>query len=242
MALISLIHPSRGRADKAHAAATFWISQAGVNIDYILSIDQDDSELHKYQLWFELLREVYTEKGHRLRICVNKNRSAVGAINYGAKFSECNMLVVMSDDFEAPENWGKKLLDRTYNKFDWIAKTPDGIQKWIITLPIMDRAYYKRFGYIYHPGYLHMFCDTEITCVADLTGRKITLDITFTHNHYSTGKTPKDEVSIRADKTWNQGEALFIERAKRKFDLKETPGKITSPDYINWMRNKGITI
>ena len=83
-----------------------------------------------------------------------------------------------------------------------------------------------------------MFCDTELSCVADLTGRKIEANIPFVHNHYSIGKSEKDEVSIKADKTWGQGEKLFIERYKKNFDLKETPGRIESPEYLNWIKNK----
>lgn len=240
--VISLIHPSRQRPSQAHAAATYWMGRAGTSIDYLLSIDRGDPDDAEYSDMFDLLKELNVEYGHRLRICINKNRSAVDAINYAATFADGNIFVVMSDDFMPPENWAKTLIDNTFNKMDWIAKTPDGIQSWLITLPIMDRAYYNRFGYIYHPDYAHMFCDTELTCVADLTGRKITLDIPFTHNHYSTGRSQKDEVSIKADKTWDQGQALFIERAKRNFDLKEVTSKIMSPDYVNWMRSKGIKV
>lgn len=227
--MISLIHPSRNRPAQAKQAYTNWLGNAGCDVEYILVTDVTEPNKMGYIQ-------------NDINFYVRDNRSAVDAINNGSKEATGDILVVMSDDFEAPKDWGKKIMEATKGKTDWIAKTPDGIQKWIITLPIMDRKYYNRFGYIYHPDYLHMFCDTELTAVADLTGRKIALDIPFVHNHYSTGKSVKDEVSIRADATWAQGEKLFLERAKRKFDLNETPGKITSPDYINYLRSKGVTI
>lgn len=227
---ISLLHPSRSRPEKALQASTKWRELAGIECEYILSLDGDD---HKFDEYFE------TIKGHKV---VSINRSAVDAINNAAKIATGDILVVMSDDFDCPENWAIKIIEQTKGKTDWIAKTWDGIQKWIITLPIMDRAYYNRFDYIYYPEYLHMFCDTEITCVADITGRKISLDIPFSHNHYSTGKTVRDEVSIRADATWDQGEKLFLERAKRNFDLVNPPGRVTSQEYINWMKMKGVLV
>lgn len=234
---ISLIHPSRSRADKAFMAAIKWLDSSGGHVEYILSFDQDQKV--EYNNRFSNLYHV--RQSHFKFVC-EKNRSAVDAINNGAKVATGDIIVVMSDDFDCPQGWAKMITDKVQGKTDWIAKTPDGIQKWIITLPIMDRVYYNRFGYIYHSDYLHMFCDTELTCVADLTGRKIELNIPFVHNHYSTGKTVKDEVSIRADKTWEQGERTFIQRAVKHFDLKETPGKITSPDYVNYLRSKGIRI
>ena len=117
-------------------------------------------------------------------------------------------------------------------------KTWDGTQGWIITLPIMDRTYYNRFGYIYYPEYLHMFCDTELTAVADLTARKITSDLKFMHNHYSVTGTGMDEISQRADRTWQQGERLFIDRYKFNFGLTNPPGKVTDTRYISWFNSK----
>lgn len=229
--MISLLHPSRGRPEKSFLNAKEWIEKAGCEVELILSLDKSDGANQLYAPSY---------LGFANHILIEDNDSVVQATNKAAAISKGDILVFMSDDFVCPDNWALKIIQQTQDKTDWIAKTWDGIQKWIITMPIMDRTYYNRFGYIYYPEYLHMFCDTELTCVADLTGRKINLDIPFTHNHYSTGKSVKDEVSIRADATWDQGEKLFVERAKRNFDLINPPGKITSQEYINWMKMKGV--
>lgn len=233
--MITLICPSRQRPKKMFDTIQTWLKKSSSvePLEIIISLDIDDPELGTYWQMFEEINVI------RIK---NNNRSAVDAINKAASCSSGNILIVVSDDFDCPEEWDKKILDATKGHTDWIIKTWDGIQKWIITLPIMDRAYYNRFGYIYFPEYLHMFCDTELSCVADLTGRKINLDVPFTHNHYSTGKSVKDNVSIKADATWNQGEHLFLERAKRKFDLVNPVGKVTSLEYINWMRTKGVSV
>ncbi len=111
----------------------------------------------------------------------------------------------------------------------------------------MDRVYYNRFGYIYHPEYLHLFADTHMTCVADLLNRKITIPMEFEHRHYSAGRTnsaKKDEVSVKADSTWSHGERLFLHFAKQHFQipLPEIKGSIKSDDYINWMKGKGVRV
>jgi hypothetical protein len=192
----------------AYNTARRWLRSAECNVEHILSVDQDDKALEDYYRLF---------KGWN--IIVNENRSAVDAINEGAKISQGRILIVISDDFDCPAAWGKQILDTTVGKRDWIMKTPDGIQKRIITLPIMDRSYYNRFGYIYFPEYRHMWADTELTDVAEFTGRLIRANIPFEHNHYSIGKNGKDEVSIRADATYEDGKKLYNERKKHNFYL-----------------------
>lgn len=206
--MISLIHPSRSRIKKSKATLYDWTRMAkGRAFELIVSIDSDDPQLEDYKSW-------YTDK-----VIVNKNRSAVDAINNAAKGAKGDIFIVVSDDTEPIEDWDLKILKEVGDKKYWILKTQDGIQPWIITFPILDSAYYHRFGYIYHPDYLHMFCDTELTCVADITGRKITSNLIFKHNHYSVTKEQPDEINRKADATWAQGEKLFLERYKRNFDL-----------------------
>lgn len=232
--MISIIHPSRGRPEQGLKTFNKWITwivRYGIEYEYILSLDMDDPYNYQYALGFT---------GGVCCIMYKSNRSAIDAINNAAKVAKGDILIQIADDFDCPQDWGKQIIEATKGKTDWILKTPDGIQPWIITLPIMDRAYYNRFGYIYHPGYLHMFCDTELTCVADLTGRKITANIPFKHNHYSVGGAVKDAISERADKTWEQGEKLFLSRYRQNFGLTDMPGRIQDQGMLNWIKSKGI--
>lgn len=221
--MISLIHPSRGRSQRAFEAARNWVNSAGVEVEYILSLDIDDPVRYLNPFGKTL---------------INNNRSAVDAINNAAKISTGEIIVVMSDDFDCPMDWGVSIIQEANGRKDWIMKTQDGTQGWIITLPIMHRDYYNRFGYVYYPEYRHMFCDTELTAVADLTGRKISSSLLFKHKHYSVTGGERDEVSIRADSTWSQGERLFIERYKTLFGLTNPPGRITDTQYLTWLRGK----
>lgn len=199
---------------------------AGVKTEYILSLDKNEPLIQEYANLFDYGQFIE-----------NNNSSVVDAINVGVKSVSGNIIIVMSDDTECPDNWGQKLLEVVDGKTDFILKTKDGIQPWIITMPIMDRTYYNRFGYIYYPEYKHMFCDTELTCVADILGRKIESNLLFPHKQYSvTGEKP-DEINRRADKTWDQGEKLFLERYKKNFDLPQG-GKIQDSNMINWLLRK----
>lgn len=237
MKSISIIHPSRNRPEMAANTARKWLACAkdAGRIEYILSLDYDDGMKEDYRKAFRTMPGVVFH--------FFGNRSAIDAINVAAEISTANLLVIVSDDFDCPMNWDEMLLIALEKESDFIVKTKDGCQPWIITLPIMDRAYYNRFGYIYYPEYSHMFCDTEMSHVADLLGRKIELDIVFAHHHYTTGKTKQDAINDKNNATWGQGEQLYLERLKRNFDLKEFSGKLScAKHHIHWLQQKGITV
>lgn len=232
--MISLLHPSRGRPQQAYDTAKKWIEKAGQKVEYILSVDNDEAKLYE-----PIFLQLHKDFGFCVKLIANETRSAVGAINGAAMLSVGDILMVLSDDFDCFDNWGVALLKELEGKEDFILKTQDGIQDWIITMPIMDRKYYNRFGYVYYPEFRHMFCDTFLTCVADLTGRKIESNLLFKHNHYSIAGG-KDSVSERADKTWEHGEKLFLELARKNYLLKpdQIKGKIKSETYSNWIKQR----
>lgn len=213
---ISVIHPSKGRPEIAWRTIEKWLNYADIEIEYILSLDSDDAH------WYVgfLKPEWLGFENPKVIVKTYNNRSAVDAINNAAKDATGDLLVVVSDDFICPKYWSSKLLKALEGKSDFIVKTRDGLQPTLITLPILDREYYNRFGYIYFHGYVHMWSDTEMTAVGHMLGKVINVDMTFEHLHYSTGKSPKDEINVRNDLTWRQGEILFNERLKTNFGIK----------------------
>lgn len=226
---ISLLHPTRSRPEKSVDTLDKWIDSSSSyhELQLIVSLDGDDPLLEQYKQAYDSLAYI-----------VNKNRSCVDAINNAAKFATGDILIVVSDDTDCSQNWDLSLALDVQDKTDWILKTQDGIQQWIITCPIMDRAYYNRFGYIYNPEFNHMFCDTYMTAVADIAGRKLTSNLMFKHNHYSVNGTKPDEVHKKNDATWKQGEDTFI-RLMKEFTPEER-NKITDQPMKNWLRNHGV--
>ena len=224
--MISIIHPSRGRAKKSYDTIMKWMSSQSGNASFILSLDRNDPSLEEYFSWYG-----------NISMTINENRSAVDAINNAAKIASGGILMVVSDDTECFPNWDIALLKEVEGKTDWILKTQDGIQDWIITMPVMDRAYYSRFGYIYDPDFLHMFCDTWLTVQADISGRKLSSNILFPHLNGSIN----DDLRKRCDSTWNQGEETFIRKVHAT--PTEQLKKITDSGMKNWIRQKtGIRI
>lgn len=212
---IYIIHPSRSRPVQAYATYCNWMKKADnpANIHYLLSIDTDQKAVYQKQF------------GSTFHYVVAGNHSAITAINIASKFVEIavaeenHLFIVVSDDFDCPEHWDTLLLAELAGKSDFIVKTQDGLQPTLITLPIMDRIYYNRFGYIYHPEFLHLHADEEMTIVALMLGRYIKSDLMFEHCHYTTGKFKKDAISVRNDKTWAHGQTTLNRHAKNNFGI-----------------------
>lgn len=216
---ISVIHPSRGRPQQAFETAKKWfrdnIDQGGT--EYILSLDKDDYTYHYSSLFKELTGTWFGE----LKVIVNNNTSAIEAINNAAKTATGELFIIISDDFDCPQHWDTLLLNELSGKSDFLVKTQDGLQPVLITMPIMDRIYYNRFGYIYNTGYSHMYADQELTAVGHMLGRVISSNLLFPHNHYTTGKTAEDHINKKNDATYPQGLAHFSERLKSNFGISQ---------------------
>lgn len=242
MSQFSILHPSRGRPEKSFATISNWRHQAGQDVEVIVSLDDDDPRLEDYY-------KIYARFDGLLPLLVQKNRSAVDAVNKAATIATGNIFVVVSDDFECPRNWANRIYEVTKGRRDFVLKTYDGVQQYIVTLPILDRAYYNRFGYIYNPIYTHMFCDTEFTHIADIKRRLVIRnDITFLHKHHSTltpaARGKLDETTRRAEATFNEGKEVYLSRCREKFGMPRNTDIFTlQPEglsHIQWLKKHGI--
>ena len=224
---ISIIHPSRSRANMAMQTAQKWLDNCKhrEQVEYWFACDSDDPQQSEYFGFINAMG---------LRANFAPNGSAINAINKVAPLTIGNLLIVVSDDFDCFYGWDDFLLNSLNGKQDYVVKTSDGYMtnNWLITLPIMDRAYYNRFGYIYFPDYKHLFCDTEMTCVGNMLGKVIDLQnpsAVFQHNHYTINRSSKDAINEKNDATWNQGKELFLARHANNFGLSDDQVTMTYP-------------
>jgi hypothetical protein len=214
--MISLLHPSRGRAQKAFETAREWISKAGVEVDYILSIDNNDPEYKKY-----LGNDLFGREGYILH---SDNTSVVEATNNAAKAAKGDILLYLSDDFKCFDNWGLAVQKEFEGENrPLLIKVDDCLQKFevpVLTIPIMNRALYERLGYFWHPGYKSMFVDEDLYWTTRKLGAlKNCEHLKFEHQHCSVGKAENDETYRRSAANWDQGKALFAKRRGEGFQV-----------------------
>jgi hypothetical protein len=214
MIRFSLLHPSRGRLERAAAAITEWAAgRSGDHaVEHILSIDTDD-DVAGY-------RRVAI--AHGVELVANPNRSVVDAANAAARVATGDVLIVVSDDFGCPEAWDRALAGVLGDRRDVAVLVHDGVEGRIMTLPILGRVLYERLGYVYHPGYVSMFCDDDLTHTAAAMGRLVDArQLVFPHRHYSTGQVPPDATYVRqnSNAAWWHGWRMLEKRRAGGFGL-----------------------
>lgn len=216
--LISLVHPTRGRHNQAWACMTMWwdLCSSYNTIEHILSIDRDDTGTY-----LPLIQRLAGTIN--LKVVISRNDTMVQALNRGAEVATGDILIFLSDDFECPHNWDLKIQEAVEDHGDdWVLFVRDGIQKRTQTISILSRKYYKRFGYIYYPGYISMWADPDFTQTAIRLKKNVDgTHLLFQHNHVTVGRSPHDETYARqnSNKAWVHGEKLYQQRKENNFGV-----------------------
>lgn len=245
--MLTLLHPSRGRVDRSFETVKKWLSKKGnAEIEIIISLDEDDHYYETYILvYYGSIKHIERQSvlKHPIWIERNANRSAVDAINAAAKVATGDIMIVLSDDTDCPDNWAELIKDEVRGKKDFVLRVEDGNQPWLITMPILDRHYYNRFGYVYNPSYRHMFVDCEFSHIAFGLDKVIKSNLLFPHLHYSVKKLgiKPDEINHRADRTTTEGRNLYLQRFQKGFDI---PGfdvwNFQDRDHELWLKAHGF--
>ena len=214
--LISLIHPSLGRAVQARKCYDHWMNTASGDHEYewIVSLSKKDATLEQYYQTFADADAV---------LITTRSKNMVEATNEIAKLCAGQIIILVSDDMWSCELWDSKIL----HKFEMIngpgiLQVSDGITVTKLTIPIMNREAYKKLGYIYHPDYISMYADDDLRKTALQHGMYYNgTDIMIEHRHYSVNKAKMDKTyaSENSRTAWKIGEQVFYERAKNKFPL-----------------------
>jgi hypothetical protein len=153
----------------------------------------------------------------------------VAGWNCAAALSTGKVIIGVADDFLPPRNWDQLLLNlppKGWEDGEYVVKTEDGVVHSIFVLAILTRKRYERFGYLFYPGYLSMFCDTEFGDVA--LRDNVVIDgnhLLFEHLHPSCRKRAQDAADLVHASTdrWKAGEMLYHFRKGRGFPLDAGP-------------------
>jgi len=82
----------------------------------------------------------------------------------------------------------------------------------------MGKKYYDRFGYIYHPSYISLWCDNEFTDVANmLKKQKYINECIIRHEHCIYMNHPRDALCNRNEGSYMVDQQNYFRRKAEGF-------------------------
>lgn len=215
--------PTRSRPDKFFYALDLYYKQANdiKNIEFLISCDLDDLSMNNENVIAKL--ETYKN----LKVVFSNNTSKIEAVNSGLNdgmISNYDIVLLASDDMH-PIVYGYDDIIREYMKqyfpdLDGVLWFNDGIQGLNLnTLCILGSAYYKRFGFIYHPAYKSFYCDNEFTEVSKKLNKCVYIDeIIIKHNHHCINPSLIDDLYIINDRNAEQDRITWEKRRSNNYE------------------------
>jgi hypothetical protein len=205
---------SRSRPAKMYKAYKSVVDNAVLNWVMILSVDSDDA----VTLNSDEFKQMQWDK--RVSIHVGTSKNKIDAINRDVPQSGWDILVNLSDDqVFTVKGFDKVIAEHCGN--DTFLHLPDGyVNERLATMSIMGIDYYKRFGYIYHPDYVSLFCDNEAMDEAIRLGcYKYVNTNVFIHDHPAwTGATP-DAQLLHTQSFYRRDERVYKKRKSLNFPI-----------------------
>jgi glycosyltransferase involved in cell wall biosynthesis len=239
-AKISLVHATRGRADRPLSARKLWLDAASKpeRIEHVFAIDDDD-EICKSAL-AEFKPYVVTEIG----------KGCVGAWNLAAEHSTGDILVQLSDDWLPLPGWDDLFEQRMGSlRKPKVLRISDGHRTDdLLCMAILNRKRMEQQGWFLPPAYTGIYSDDEFSfrafdddCLVDAR------DLVFTHEH------PNYDSKIEMDETYRrqndnakyaEAKAIFLERnpeAKKRWFVKDHwERKFITKDAFAEMKKKAV--
>lgn len=211
--MISLLFPVRSRLSEfADTFCKYKDLQRSENVEYIVTIDDDDAVFNH-----PVVKRTIIDSGAKVNI--TKPKGKIAACNAGAfEISKQSKIIVLASDDMIPqvEGWDiiiQSDMDRWFPDGDGVLFYHDGFTP-LNTMCILGVPYYNRFGYIYHPSYISLWCDNEFMEVADRLGKQVFIRRNlFRHDHWSnTGKS--QDGLMRVNESYYQADKKNFEQRK----------------------------
>jgi hypothetical protein len=188
----------------------------------LATLDSDDPKMNTD----EVLKKIVTYKNVIPQY--GQSRNKIHAINRDMdKAGPWDILITMSDDMKfIAEGFDAHIVSSMQKYF------PDGdgcLCYWdggketsnkFMTMSIMGRKFYERFGYIYQPDYISLRADDEATAVAIILDKFQPMEIQIaSHEHPANGFPVADPQYVHTESFWAQDTAMCEQRKKRNFDV-----------------------
>lgn len=181
--IIVLKYPTRNRPLKFMNNLNSYLNKSSGKhkIIVVVSMDMDDSSMNNNPMRYYLTSK--NRENLTVSFSYSNQRGKIAAINRDIPSEDWDILMSVADDMEPVEDGWDDIIatdmasyfpdlngSLNYNNDPRLeSKGMEGF-KTLITLPVIGRKLYERFGYIYHPDYKSEWCDNEQTEVFEQLG------------------------------------------------------------------------
>lgn len=186
------------------------------NAEFRISIDEDDLSMNNP----DMLKWI-ADKGASVYVGP-AGRTKIQAINADMEGADFDILVCVSDDMEVKEKGFDDIIVQDMQRFHdgpGALHYNDGKhgKDMLITLSVMNKALYDRFGYIYCPAYESVWCDNEFTDIAKMMDCYwYSPRVIIEHNWMKHGS---DEVYRKNAPQFCRDKEVYLNRKKNNFGL-----------------------
>lgn len=219
--VISLLHATRQRPDRAQSCRKLWLEAAASpeRVEHIFAIDSDDPE------------SATALSGFTVHTVTQTGLGCVGAWNLAAEHSTGDILVQLSDDWVPVPGWDRLFEERLSPvRKPQVLRISDGHRDDdLLCMAIITRARLKQQeGSFLPPAYTGVYSDDEFSYRAFEDGVVVEArDIVLVHEH------PNYDPSVAMDETYIRqndnskyegARAIFLERnpeAKKRWFVKD---------------------
>jgi len=211
--------PTRNRPNKFFKALDTYVNFLDdPTTQIIVTCDNNDSTMTE-----AYVKEV-VEQYNNVRMCYGDSKTKIEAVNADLNDVEFDILLLASDDM-IPKVKGydtiiKNKMKEHYPDTDGVLWFNDGHKgNELNTLCILGKKYYDRFGYIYHPDYVSVWCDNEFMDVAKLLGKQTYFDeVIIEHQHPDWGYGQQDVIHSINQRYEAQDKQLYTTRKLNNFN------------------------
>jgi hypothetical protein len=215
-----LKYATRARPELFCKTLTEWVKHlSGLHeIQFIISIDDDDYSMQSLPVVGAMAKAMSHERVD-LWTFTAPPEGKIHAINRDIK-GDFDILICVSDDMVPLKDYYDDRIAQDmaehFPDFDGVLHYNDGsTNHQLMTLSIMGKKYYDRFGYIYYPEYKSLWCDNEAMLVAkNLNKYRYFEDVIIEHQWKRHGN---DEIYKISEANYQCDRALFDQRSEQGF-------------------------
>lgn len=212
--------PTRNRPERFLSTFSKFIeTQTTDNVKYLITLDRDDHTVTE-----ELINQIQSKTKH-VTVSVGISKGKIHACNRGINIIDDWDIVILASDDMIPHQtgWDEIIIEAMQDNhpdLDGVLYFSDGYTA-LNTMCILGRKYFERFGYIYHPEYISLWCDNEFQEVSQMLGKEAKFSqILFRHEHpANTGGANNDALYRENDKFYGIDKATFDKRKAINFEL-----------------------